>query len=60
MLNSMQVAFVAMLASRNGRAVSDQDMQLALPGNRGVLQRDDGLIEFPYDAVHVDVVQRAA
>ena len=28
--------------------------------NCGVLRRNDGLVVFPYDAIHVDVVLRAA
>ena len=49
------------LARRMGRDVKTVhgDVQALL--SAGVVDRtDDGLVEFPYDAVHVDFVLRAA
>ena len=53
----LSIREIARRVHRDVKAVhSDVHMLL----NCGVLRRDDSLIVFPYDAVHVDVVLRAA
>lgn len=59
-LSGAGVVSIREAARRVGRDVRAVHADVTLLVNAGVLRRAEGGIEFPYDAVHVDFMLRAA